>query len=148
MSDVYRNKPVVKTNTFWDVILLILRVWFGYVMMKNGKVFFELFASNGDRQFFESLFVGNNMRFPLPLIIAFEAKGAEFFGGLFVFLGLFTRFGAGLVALTILIITLTANVEGNKTFDGTIAVSFCLFAIVFMYWGGGKYTIDSLFKNT
>ena len=147
MSDVYRNKPVVKTNTFWDVILLILRVWFGYVMMKNGKVFFELFTSTGDRKFFESLFVGNDMRFPLPLIIAFEAKGAEFFGGLFVFLGLFTRFGAALVALAILIITLTANIEGNSAFDGTIAVSFCLFAIVFMYWGGGRCAMDSLFKT-
>lgn len=147
MSDVYRNKPVVRTNAFWDVILLILRIWFGYVMMKNGKVFFELFASNGDRTFFESLFVGNDMRFPLPLIIAFEAKGAEFFGGLLVFLGLFTRFGAALVALTILIITLTANIAGNRAFDGAIAVSFCLFAIVFMYWGGGRYAIDSLFKT-
>ncbi|WP_295800712.1 DoxX family protein [Mucilaginibacter sp.] len=146
MSDVYRNKPVVKTNTFWDVILLILRVWFGYVMMKNGKAFFELFASTGDQKFLESLFVGNDMRFPLPLIIAFEAKGAEFFGGLFVFLGLFTRFGAALVALTILIITLTASIERNSASDGTLAVSFCLFAIVFMYWGGGRYAMDSLFK--
>ncbi|MEP6611305.1 MAG: DoxX family protein [Mucilaginibacter sp.] len=148
MSDVYYKKEVVKTNPFWDVILLILRFWFGYVMMTNGKVFFELFTPTGDRTFFEGLFVGNDMRFPLPLIIAFEAKGAEFFGGLFVFSGLFTRFGAALVALTILVIKLTANLGGNKAFDGTIAVSFCLFAIVFMYWGGGKYAMDALFKTS
>lgn len=147
MSDVYRNKPVVKTNTLWDVILLVLRVWFGYVMMANGKVFFELFASTGDQKFFDTEFTGNKMPFPLPLIIAFEARAAEFFGGVLVFFGLFTRLGALLVAFTLLILTLAVNTAKYQGFDDTATVSFSLFAVVFMYWGGGRYSIDSLFKK-
>src|ERR1700748_597042 len=101
MGDVYYKKPVNKFGWLWDVILLILRFWFGYVMMTNGKLFFELFASTADQKFFDVEFTGNNMPFPLPLIVTFEAKAAEFFGGLLVFSGLFTRAGALLVAFAI-----------------------------------------------
>ena len=140
------TKPITKTNKLWDIILLILRIWFGYVMMKNGKFFFEMFTSAGDRKFFEGWF-GNSLHIPFPLVMAFVAKGAEFFGGLLVLLGLFTRVGASLVAFTMLVATLTANIGKNWGVDGTITVSFCLFAVVFIYWGGGRYAIDSLFKK-
>lgn len=147
MSDVYHKKTASKFGSFWDAILLILRIWFGYVMMTNGKLFFELFASTADQKFFDGQFTGNNMSFPLPLIVTFEARAAEFLGGLLVFSGLFTRAGAFLVAITMLIVTFTVNTAKNRGFDNTIAVSFCLFAVVFMYWGGGRYAIDSFFKK-
>jgi uncharacterized membrane protein YphA (DoxX/SURF4 family) len=147
MSDRYYSQPVAKVSPFWDVILLILRVWFGYVMMNNGKFFFKLFSPTGDQKFFEDWFVGSGMRLPLPLMMIFEAKGAEFFGGLLVFLGLFTRFGAAMAALAILITTLAINLSQNRGFDGTNMASFCLFATILMYWGGGRYAMDSLIKK-
>ena len=147
MSDVYYKKPASKLGTLWDVILLILRIWFGYVMMTNGKLFFELFASTANQKFFDGELTGNNMPFPLPLIITFEARAAEFFGGLLVFSGLFTRTGAFLVTFVILVVALTAGAGKNQDFDNINTVSFCLFGIVFMYWGGGRYAIDSLLKN-
>ena len=146
MSDIYR-KPVAKTHQFWDAILLILRIWFGYVMMTNGRLFFELFSPTADQKFFEVEFTGNNMPFPLPLIVAFEAKAAEFFGGLLVFSGLFTRAGASLVVFAMLMVTLAVNTGQSRGVDDTLTVSFCLFAVIFMYWGGGRYAIDSLLKN-
>jgi uncharacterized membrane protein YphA (DoxX/SURF4 family) len=148
MGDVYLKKTAGKTGTLWDAILLILRVWFGYVMMANGKLFFELFAPTADQKFFDIEFTGNNMAFPLPLIIAFEARAAEFFGGMLIFSGLFTRLGALLVALALLILTLAVNTAQYQGFDDTATVSFSLFAVVFMYWGGGRYAMDSLLKKS
>jgi putative oxidoreductase len=76
--------------------------------------------------------------------MAFLAKGGEFFGGILVLTGLFTRVGAFLIAFTMLVATLVANLGKNWGVDGTITVSFCVFAIVLLYWGGGKYSVDSL----
>jgi uncharacterized membrane protein YphA (DoxX/SURF4 family) len=136
----------INKNNAWNIILLILRIWLGYVMLKNGRFFFRLLSSEEDRKFFEGWF-GNDLHFPFPLFMAYLAKGAEFFGGLLILVGLFTRIGASLVAFTMLVATLTANIGKNWGVDGTITISFCLFAIVLIYWGGGKYALDSLFKK-
>jgi putative oxidoreductase len=79
--------------------------------------------------------------------MAYLAKGGEFFGGTLVLFGLYTRAGAFLIAFTMLVATLTANIGKNWGVDGTITVSYCLFAITLIYWGGGKYALESLFKG-
>jgi putative oxidoreductase len=140
------TKPVTKTNTLWDIILLILRIWLGYVMLKNGRSFFQLMSSEEDRKFFEGWF-GNDLHFPFPLFMAYLAKGAEFFGGLLILSGLFTRLGALLVAFDMLVATLTNNIGKNWGLESSITISYCLFAVILVYWGGGKYATESLFKR-
>jgi uncharacterized membrane protein YphA (DoxX/SURF4 family) len=80
--------------------------------------------------------------------MAYLAKGAEFVRGLLVFLGLFTRAGAFLIAVTMMVATLVANIGRNWDVDGTITVSFCLLAVIFLYWGPGKYSVSSLLKKS
>jgi putative oxidoreductase len=140
-------KPVTKPDKFWDIILLILRIWLGYVMLKNGRSFFQLMSSEDDRRFFEDWF-GKGLHFPFPLVMAYLAKGAEFFGGLLILSGLFTRVGASLVAFDMLVATLTNNLGKNWGIESSITISYCLFAIVLLYWGGGKYALESLFKRS
>ncbi len=140
-------KPIDKTTRLWDIIILILRIWLGYQMIHNGRFFYQMFSSEEDRKFFEGWF-GNGLHFPFPLFMAFLAKGAEFFGGILVLLGVFTRVGASLIAFTMLVATLAANLGKNFEVDGTITISYCLFAVIFIYWGGGKFAIDSLFEKT
>jgi putative oxidoreductase len=135
-----------KRTTLWNIILLILRFWLGYLMMKNGRYFFRMFSSEEDRKFFEGWF-GHDLHFPFPLFMAYLAKGAEFFGGLLVLFGLLTRLGASLIAITMLVATLTANLGKNWGVDGTITVSFCLFAVILVHWGGGKYAADALLNK-
>jgi uncharacterized membrane protein YphA (DoxX/SURF4 family) len=139
-------KPIAKATSLWDVMLLITRIWLGYQMIHNGRFFYEMFSSKPDRDFFENWF-GKGLHFPFPLFMAFLAKGGEFFGGILVLTGLFTRVGAFLIAFTMLVATLTANLGKNWEVDGTITVSFCLFAIPLIYWGGGKYALDSVFNK-
>jgi putative oxidoreductase len=139
-------KPITKTNKLWEGMLLVIRIWLGYKMIHNGRFFYEMFSSKEDRDFFEGWF-GKDLHFPLPLFMAYLAKGGELFGGILVLLGLYTRVGASLIAFTMLVATLTANLGKNWGVDGTITVSFCIMAIILIYWGGGRYSVDSLFKK-
>jgi putative oxidoreductase len=139
------TNPINKSPALWDVILLILRIWFGYVMIKNGAVFFHILSSAAERSTIEDWF-GKQLHFPLPVFMACLAKGSEFFGGLFVLLGLFTRISALFVFITMLVATLVANTGIGWDVYGTITLSFCLYALLFIYWGGGKYALDNIIK--
>jgi putative oxidoreductase len=125
----------------WDIILVILRIWFGYVMIKNGFVFFKIISSASEQKVIEEWF-GSQLHFPAPVFMACLAKGSEFFGGLFVALGLFTRVSALFVFITMLVATLVANTGIGWDVYGTITLSFALFALLFIYWGGGKFALD------
>ena len=135
-----------KTPALWDIILLILRIWFGYVMMKSGFVLFRILSSGDERKVIEDWF-GKGLHFPFPVFMACLAKGSEFFGGLFVLLGLFTRVSALFVCITMLVATISANTGIGWDVYGTITLSFCLFALMFIYWGAGKYALDNVIKQ-
>jgi putative oxidoreductase len=138
---------VNKNPSIWDIILLILRIWFGYVMMKNGFVFFKIVSSPAEQKVIQDWF-GGQLHFPLPVFMACLAKGSEFFGGLLVALGLFTRVSALFVFITMLVATLVANTGIGWDVYGTITLSFALFALLFMYWGAGKYGLDAIFLKS
>jgi putative oxidoreductase len=138
-------KPITKTSALWDSALLILRIWLGYQMIHNGRFFYQMFSSKEDRDFFEGWF--GHLHIPFPLFMAFVAKGAEFFGGILILFGFYARVGAFLIAFTMLVATLVANIGKNWEVDGTITVSYCVMAVILIYWGGGKYAIESLFKK-
>ncbi|HZY36817.1 MAG TPA: DoxX family protein [Mucilaginibacter sp.] len=139
-------KPIEKATRLWDAVLLITRIWLGYEMIHNGKFFYEMFTSKPDRDFFEHWF-GHGLHFPMPLFMAYLAKGGEFFGGILVLTGLYTRVGAFLIAFVMLVATLAANLGKNWEPDGTITISFCVLAIPLLYWGGGKYALDAFINK-
>jgi len=138
--------PTTKFPILWDIILLILRIWFGYFMMKSGFVFFQILTSEEERKIIIDWF-GKGLHFPFPVFMACLAKGSEFFGGLFVMLGLFTRVSALFVCITMLVATLHANLGIGWDVYGTITLSFCLFAVLFIYWGGGRFALDNVIRK-
>jgi putative oxidoreductase len=127
----------------WNILLLLIRLWLAYVMIKNGNSVLDILSSADERQFFKKWF-GEELHFPFPIVMAFLAKGSEFMGGILLALGLFTRAAASIVAFTMLVATLTANLGENFNIDGGFTISYFLFALVFVAWGGGKYSTDYL----
>jgi uncharacterized membrane protein YphA (DoxX/SURF4 family) len=125
-----------------NAILLMVRVWLGYRMFtaSYSSVTGIIFHPE-QRPFFEKWF-GQDLHFPMPLVMAFLAKGAELTGGIFVFAGLFTRAAASLIAFTMLIATLSANLGENWNIDGGFTVSYFLFALILLAEGAGKYSLD------
>jgi uncharacterized membrane protein YphA (DoxX/SURF4 family) len=137
---------VAQTRTR-NLLLLLVRVWLGYRMFtaSYSSVTGILFHPN-ERAFFIKWF-GEELHFPMPLIMAFLAKGSELSGGIFVLIGLFTRPAASLIAFTMLVATLTANLGENWNIDGGFTVSYMIFALVLMIEGGGKYSLDELIRR-
>jgi len=131
----------------WNYILLSIRIWLGYRMFgaSYSSVIDIIFHPN-ERAFFVKWF-GEELHFPIPLVMAFLAKGAELSGGILVFLGLFTRPAASLIAFTMLVATLTANLGENWTIDGGFTVSYFLFALILIAEGSGKFGLDYLISQ-
>ena len=131
----------------WNYVLLLIRAWLGYRMFTASySSVTGIITSPEQREFFRKWF-GDELGFPIPLVMAFLAKGAELSGSIFLFFGLFTRVSALLVAFTMFIATITANLGKDWNIDGGFTVSYMLFAIILIVQGGGRYSIDHLLHN-
>ena len=132
-----------KTKTH-DIILLSVRIWLGYRMFtaSYSSVVGILFHP-GERAFFIKWF-GQELHFPWPLTMAFLAKGSELTGGILVLAGFLTRPAAALIAFTMLIATLTANLGQDWNIDGGFTVSYFLFALILLTEGPGRFSLDTL----
>jgi uncharacterized membrane protein YphA (DoxX/SURF4 family) len=132
------NRPAI-----WNVILLLIRLWLAYAMIKSGNCVLDIISSSDERIFFKKWF-GEELHFPLPVFMAILAKGSEFIGGILLAAGLFTRVSASFIAFTMLVATLTANLGADFNIDGGFTISYFLFALIFIVWGGGKFSADYL----
>ena len=127
-----------------NILLLVIRIWLGYRMFSASySSVVDIIFHPSERGFFIKWF-GEELHFPMPLVMAFLAKGAELTGGILVFLGLFTRPASLLIAFTMLVATLTANLGADWIIDGGFAVSYILFALILLLDGSGKYSLDYL----
>jgi uncharacterized membrane protein YphA (DoxX/SURF4 family) len=131
----------------WDIVLLLVRGWLGYRMITASySSVIDIIFHPKERAFFEKWF-GEELHFPIPLAMAFLAKGSEFAGGVFLLPGFYTRISAALVAFTMLVATLTANLGKDFTIDGGFSISYFLFALILIVEGGGKYSLDYLLSS-
>ena len=138
------QKNSTNYNTVWDVVLLLTRIWLGYrLFTASYSSVVGILTSPTERLFFQKWF-GEELHFPLPVLMAFLAKGAELSGGIFLLFGLFTRISASIVAFTMFIATITANLGENWVIDGGFTVSYFFFAVIFIVQGGGKFSLDYL----
>jgi putative oxidoreductase len=122
-----------------EIVLTITRIWFGIIMMRNGKFIFD----SSNIPFFQNWF-GNQLHFPAPILMFYLAKGSEFFGGAFLTAGLFSRFACFFVAFTMFVATVTANHANMFKMDGTITFAFMCFSLLFLFYGPGKFSMDYL----
>jgi uncharacterized membrane protein YphA (DoxX/SURF4 family) len=138
-----------KKFNIWNVVLLVIRIWLGYRMITASySSVIDIIFHPKERVFFEKWF-GDELHFPFPLFMAFLAKGSELIGGIFLIPGLFTRVSACLIAFTMFVATITANLGQNFTIDGGFTISYFLFALIFLIWGSGKFGLDYLlFKKS
>jgi putative oxidoreductase len=130
-----------------DILLLLIRIWLGYrLIAASYSSVTGILTSGKERDFFQKWF-GDELHFPFPVVMAFLAKGSEMFGGLFILFGLFSKPAALIVAFTMLVATLSANLGENWVIDGGFTISYFLFALIILLWGSGKYSVDHLITN-
>ena len=84
-----------------------------------------------------------NMGFPFPVFFAWVAVLSEFFGGILIMLGLFTR----AAALLNVLVTFTATFlyhKGDIGNAGLLSFFFMIMCICILLFGPGKYSLDSV----
>ena len=134
-------KKLISVNPFGIDALSIIRVFAGILILIHGKVVFDSQVMNGMG---ESL--SKDMGMPFPLLMAYLAKGSEFFGGLLFALGLLTRFMAIPLSITMAVAAFVAH-HGQITGEGEHAFLFLLIFTAFFFIGSGKWSVDYLLKR-
>ncbi len=81
------------------------------------------------------------MGFPVPLFFALCSALAEFAGGLFLALGLFTRYAAVLVIIN-MSVAVTRHLLTNMRYE--LATLYLIVAVFLLIRGPGKLSLDSL----
>ncbi|MCD9526900.1 DoxX family protein [Photobacterium carnosum] len=123
---------------------LALRIPVGIIFMAHGsqKLFawFGGYGLAGTGQFFESIGLAPGVA------MAFLAGNAEFFGGLFIILGLLTRPSALVLGFTMLIAIVSVHLpNGLFMSNGGYEFGLALLAacVSLMLSGGGKVAVDN-----
>ena len=122
-----------------DEILLFARL---------GLCFMFIFAHGGPKLFGgpdKWMEVGSMLKVigvtTLPTVLGFLAAFCEFFGGLLIGIGLFTRLGAVMILSTLIIAT-SVMFTAKGLFAAAPAIEDSLFMLVLMVVGAGKYSLD------
>ena len=119
--------------------LFIVRIFLGVLIISHALIIFQ----SGEMAGLAKKFAGWGI--PYPVWSAYVSKATEFFGGVFLILGLFTR----LVSLALVFNMGVACVMVFKfnVFDkgnGELAFFYLLLFAVFVAVGGGKVSLDNL----
>jgi len=138
-------------GTHHSFAALVLRVILGYIFIAHGypKLFKKEFGPKGFAGFLK------NLKIPFPVFFSYVVGLSEFFGSMFIILGLWTR----LFALFIAIIKIVAMWKVKFTtgllakvmeggWVGGYELDLALFAIAFtlVIIGGGSFSLDALLR--
>lgn len=121
--------------------LALIRIISGILILIHGFSVFDAAKMDGMAKYLDS-----ELGMPLPLFMAYLAKGAEFFGGLLFAIGLFTRFASISLIITMLVAVFGAH-SGKITGEAEHALLFLLIFTGFFFIGSGKWSVDYLIKK-
>ena len=141
MHKINKMKKLLSTKyneNIWSLGLLLLRVTFGLIMMKHGLD--KLTDYNNVK--------GMNQLFGSPtdaLLVIF----AEFFCAVFIVLGLFTRFAAIPLIITMAVAFFKVHnhiIFCNKCASGSgeVALLYLVAFTVLLLTGPGKFSVDKM----
>lgn len=134
-------KKLLSVKPFGIDALSIIRVFAGVLILLHGKMIFDSQIMNGMA---ESM--SKDMGMSFPYLMAYLAKGSEFFGGLFFALGLLTRFVSVPLAINMAVAAFVAH-HGQITGEGEHAFLFLLIFVAFFFIGSGKWSLDYLLQR-
>ena len=129
----FSSQPVWPQQT-----LAIIRIVVGLLMVYHGKEIFEpaLMNTYASWDTFKGSAYANTL--------VYLGKGAEFVAGIMLALGLLTRVGALVLIATMVYITFVLG-HGKFWYEDQHPFMFVLMGILFLFMGGGTYSLDYLF---
>ncbi len=118
-----------------------MRVWLGCALISHSV--FKIFNPQIMERFCSAV---EKLGFPLPYIFGYLAKGSEFFGGILLIIGLFTRTSSVFIFLTMLVAAFMSH-EGDIFGEAEMAFTYLIIALYFIFNGSGKYSLERLIES-
>ena len=126
-----------------NLAILILRLGIGFMFILHG---WPKFIGGPEKWINLGEYGMNSIGiYFAPLFWGFMAAFAEFFGGIHLILGLFTRFFSLLLFLTMLVAMMTHISNGIMEASHAIESSIIFLSLFLM--GAGKYSLDYIIFN-
>jgi putative oxidoreductase len=127
-----------------NIGFLLLRFFVGLALCTVFEKFFPKNGIWGPQEWF--IQDTANMGFPFPTFFAWVAVLSEFFGGILLMLGLFTR----PAALLNVLVTFTASFiyhKGDIGNAGLLSFFFMIMCLCILLFGPGKFSLDYFIKK-
>ena len=125
----------------WGITVLRLAV--GVVFLAHGgqKLFVVGFGN-------VAAFMGK-IGIPAPMLAAIVVTVVEFFGGLALVLGSFTRWAAALLAINMLVAIMTVHLKAGFFLPAGVEFALTLFAanVALVLLGSGEASVDGLLQS-
>jgi len=125
MASLFTSKGV------WNNGIVLVRVLTGWLIFRYSR---ELFNITGLLDFL------TQEKFPFPVFSGYAAKIIEMVGGIFLILGLFTRWITPLLMITMAGVIYTA--ADGDIYRGESPFLFLLLFAIFFLGGPGKWSLD------
>lgn len=131
-------KKLYSVQPFGLHALAVVRFFTGMLILLHGLMVFD--AASMQKM---AASLGDGMGLPFPTLMAYLAKGSEFFGGLLFAMGIFTRFVSIPLIITMLVAVFGSH-QGQISGEGEHAFLFLLIFVLFFFLGSGKWSVDFL----
>src|SRR6267378_1554236 len=126
--------------------LLAVRLYWGWQLIQSG--WGKLHNLGKVTEFFTSL------NLPMPAQMAVFISGVEFFGGLFLAIGLFSRMTAVVLTINMIMAYVTADREAlfsiisdPDKFYAAAPYVFLIASLIILIFGPGKFCLDTLLER-
>lgn len=121
-----------------DNAIALVRIIIGAFMLYHGAEIFSHEKMDGYEKFLK-----NDIKMNNPVFMSYLGKTLELIAGTMLVAGLFTRAGALLMAGAMSFITFRIG-DGRIYMEEQHPFMFVLFAIIFFFDGGKKWSLDQL----
>ncbi len=130
-------KRLLDWNSIWPNAISILRIWIGVVFIYYSHHFYDPFHMS---HFIDFL---NSYHIPFPSFSAYLSKTVEFFGGICLVLGIFTRIACVFMIINMSVATFVTQ-RGEVFGDGIHTFLLLLISLVILLSELDKFTLDRL----
>ena len=127
------------TEPLTQYYIVIIRVVMGMLFIYHGRQLFDSKAMAGF-----ATWLDKDLHFPFPLLMAYLRTGAEFFGGIMLILGLFTRLASFLICFTMLVAGFVVD-KGDFFGEGEMPFAYAAILFTIFLAGPGKLSLDNYF---
>lgn len=128
-------KSLLNPDAIWTNTICILRIWAGIVFIWYGHNFYDMARMHGFANFLDGYHV------PFPLFSAYLSKTVEFFGGLCLVVGVFTRVACIFMVINMAVATFVTQ-RSDLFGDAIHTFLLLLICVVIFFSALDKFTLD------